>query len=258
MNYYNEHDKHAAAWLRELIKAGLIPNGEVDERDIQQVQSRELSGFTQCHFFAGIGGWSYALQLAGVPSSRPVWTGSCPCQPYSSAGKGQGSEDPRNLWPHFFRLIRESRPDLVFGEQVDDAIGFGWLDGVSADLEAEAYTVGAAVLGAHSVGAPHVRQRLYWMAYANAQRQYFKHASVRQWRQEEAGSQAQRCGAWSNVERRVCGDGKARMCKPGLELLANGLPADLVQLGIFGNAIVPPVAAEFIQAAIEAIEERAR
>lgn len=167
MNYYNEHDPKAAAWLRELIKQNQIPAGHVDERSIVEIQPHELSQYTQCHFFAGIGGWSYALQLAGIPSTQPVWTGSCPCQPFSTAGNQKGQQDERHLWPAFFNLIRECRPQHVFGEQVANAIGHGWLDGISADLEAEEYTCGAAVLGAHSVGAPHIRQRLYWVANNN-------------------------------------------------------------------------------------------
>ncbi len=62
--YYNEFDKKTAAWLRELIKAGLIAQGHVDERPIQEVRPSDLAGFCQCHFFAGIGVWSYALRLA--------------------------------------------------------------------------------------------------------------------------------------------------------------------------------------------------
>jgi DNA (cytosine-5)-methyltransferase 1 len=162
--YYNEHDPGAAAWLRELIANGQIAAGDVDERSIADVQPGDLAGYTQCHFFAGIGGWSLALRLAGWPDTRPVWTGSCPCQPFSAAGKGQGGADDRHLWPVWFRLIRECRPEHVFGEQVAAAIGHGWLDLVSADLEGEGYALGAHVLGAHSVGAPHRRQRLWFVA----------------------------------------------------------------------------------------------
>ena len=164
MNYYNEHDPKAAVWLRELIAGGHIPAGVVDERSITEISPDELSEYTQCHFFAGIGGWSLALELAGWPASRPVWTGSCPCQPFSGAGEGKGASDDRHLWPVFRRLIAQLHPERVFGEQVAQAIGFNWLDGVSADLEADGYEVGAVVLGAHSVGAPHIRQRLYWLA----------------------------------------------------------------------------------------------
>lgn len=173
MNYYNEWDKSAAAWLRELIRQGLIPPGDVDERSITEIKPYELTRYTQCHFFAGIGGWPLALQLAGWPVARPVGTGSCPCQPFSAAGKQLGNADDRHLWPAFFRLIIACRAlgqrwtDSIFGEQVESAIGHGWLDSVSADMEREGYAFGAAILGAHSVCAPHRRQRLYWVAYAN-------------------------------------------------------------------------------------------
>ena len=169
MNYYNEIDDKAAAWLRELVSQKLIPAGDVDTRSIAEVKAHELKGYTQCHFFAGIAGWPLALQLAGWPADRPVWTGSCPCQPFSTAGKQLGDKDERHLWPVFFDLIRQCRPEHVFGEQVANAIGKGWLDGVSADLESEGYACGAAVLGAHSVGAPHIRQRLYWVAHSELQ-----------------------------------------------------------------------------------------
>jgi len=55
--YYNEFDPKAAEWLRELIRAGLIAPGEVDERSIEDVTPADLAGFRQCHFFAGIGGF---------------------------------------------------------------------------------------------------------------------------------------------------------------------------------------------------------
>ena len=162
--YYNEIDPYAAEWLRNLIAAVHIAPGDVDERDIREVEPDDLEGYTQCHFFAGIGGWSYALRLAGWPDERPVWTGSCPCQPFSAAGKRAGTADARHLWPEFYRLIRERTPEHVIGEQVPGAIGHGWLDGVSADLEKEGYAVGSVVLGAHSLGAPHIRQRLWFVA----------------------------------------------------------------------------------------------
>lgn len=164
MNYYNEWDKGAAAWLRELIKAGLIPNGYVDERSITDVTPSDLEGFTQCHFFAGIAGWSLALQLAGVPASTRLWTGSPPCQPFSVAGQSLGFDDQRHLAPAFLRLIRECKPELLFGEQVAAAIGKNWLDFVFLNLEDKGYTCGAAVLPACSVGAPHKRDRLFFGA----------------------------------------------------------------------------------------------
>ena len=161
--YYNEFDPKAAAWLRELIKQGHIADGVVDERSIEDVTPTELAGFTQCHFFAGIGVWSYALRQAGWSDDRPVWTGSCPCQPFSAAGKGAGFSDERHLWPAFHHLISQCRPDVVFGEQVASKDGLGWLDLVQADLEATGYASGAVDLCAAGVGAPHIRQRLWWV-----------------------------------------------------------------------------------------------
>ena len=160
--YYNEFDPKAAAWLRELITGGHIPAGDVDTRSIVDVKPEDLYGYDQCHFFAGIGGWAYALQLAGW--SGPVWTGSCPCQPFSNAGSQRGTADERHLWPQFARLIAKCQPPVVFGEQVASKAGREWLAGVRADLEGVGYAVGAADLCAAGVGAPHIRQRLFWVA----------------------------------------------------------------------------------------------
>lgn len=164
--YYNEIDPHAAQWLRNLIAAGEIAPGEVDERDIRDVRPDELAGFTQCHFFAGIGIWSHALRKAGWRDDRPVWTGSCPCQPFSSAGRRAGTADERHLWPHWHHLIRECSPGVVFGEQVASKDGRAWFDLVQADLEGLDYAAGAFDLCAAGVGAPHIRQRLYFVARA--------------------------------------------------------------------------------------------
>ena len=162
--YYNEIDPGAAATLRELIKHNLIAPGDVDERSIDDVVPTDLLGYSQCHFFAGIGVWSYALRLAGWPDDRPVWTGSCPCQPFSPAGKGKGFADERHLWPAFFHLIEVCGPERVFGEQVAGKDGLGWLDLVSTDLEAVGYACGAVPFPAAGIGAPHIRERLYWVA----------------------------------------------------------------------------------------------
>ena len=133
--YYNEHEPYAAQWLRNLIAAGHIAAGDVDARDIQDVTPDDLTGYTQCHFFAGLGGWSYALRLAGWPDDRPVWTGSCPCQPFSAAGKRSGTDDARHLWPEWFRLIDVCRPPIIFGEQVSGVGGRAWLSGADQNLQ---------------------------------------------------------------------------------------------------------------------------
>lgn len=167
-HYYNEYDERNVYMLRQLMSDGLIPEGDIDGRSITEVTPDELRGYTSCHFFAGIGGWSLALRLAGWADDRPVWTGSCPCQPFSSAGKQKGKEDERHLWPTWFRLIRECRPARVYGEQVATAISHGWLDGVYADMEEERYAIGSAVLPACGVDAPHKRDRLWFVADAQS------------------------------------------------------------------------------------------
>jgi DNA (cytosine-5)-methyltransferase 1 len=196
--YYNENDPRAAQWLRELIKAGEIPEGVVDERSISEVRPSDLAGYTQCHFFAGIGGWAEALRIAGW-GKRPVWTGSCPCQPFSAAGKGLGQDDPRHLWPVWFELIRQCRPLVIFGEQVASRAALSWLDTVQDDLESEIYSLGAVDLCAAGVGAPHIRQRLYWVAYSERD-------SGGSWRL--AGESAEGIGApksGSSIESGRCG-----------------------------------------------------
>ena len=144
--YYNDNDRFMVPWLRQLIADGLLTDGEVDERDIKEVKPEDLKGFSRVHLFAGIGGWDYALQLAGFPDDQLVWTGSLPCQPFSQAGKGGGTDDTRHLWPEALWLISVCRPPTFFGEQVGSRLGREWLDRVLTDLETVDYAVGEAAL----------------------------------------------------------------------------------------------------------------
>jgi DNA (cytosine-5)-methyltransferase 1 len=343
VNYYNEHDPKAAEWLRQLIAAGQIPPGHVDERDILKVHPSDLSPFTQCHFFAGVGGWPLALDLAGVDSTVPLWTGSCPCQPFSVAGKGLGTADERHLWPVFANLVRECRPPVVFGEQVASKAGREWLAGVRADLERMGYAVGAADLCAAGASAPHIRQRLYWGANPHRGqcgpltdgegRQCDRQAAGRQQSDRESecggatgrladangrrfserrechsdpaqpgleapcGDNTCRCcgtgglddsfqsrlegyagneynwhqpgrecedaprpvatasGAWDSFDILPCLDGKTRRIESGTFPLAHGVPGRVGLLRGYGNAIVPQVAATFIEAFLEAVND---
>ena len=272
--YYNEFDGFAASWLRELIADGLIAPGDVDERSIVDVSADDLRGFTQCHFFAGIGGWSYALRLAGWDDDRPVWTGSCPCQPLSSAGQQRGHADSRHLWPSFFKLIAECRPATVFGEQVASKLGREWFAAVRLDKEDLGYACGAADLCAASVGAPHIRQRLWWVGYADGTGRETRDTQPigDEARPSELAQPSShgRLGhaestrleglAWNDGKERVsnswassklidCADGKSRLVEPGIFPLAHGIPNRVGVLRGAGNAIVPQVAAEFIRAA---------
>lgn len=286
--YYNEHDPKAAAWLRELIKAGHIAPGDVDERSIEDVLPIELAGYTQCHFFAGIGVWSYALRRAGWDDDRPVWTGSCPCQPFSAAGKRAGLTDERHLWPAFDYLIGQCRPDVVFGEQVASSDGLAWLDIVQSDLEAKGYAIGTLDLCAAGVGAPHIRQRLYFVADAADGRLSQRPSAKGRGRhtrttadglgatgivgdsicprpqghgrpvnvddsegREGARRHAATAGFWSNAEWIYCRDGKYRATEPGTFPLAHGSPARMGRLRGYGNAVVAPVTEAFIRAYME-------
>ena len=177
---YNDTDPFVAAWLEGLIADGLLPPGVIDRRSITELEPDYVARFTQCHFFAGIGGWPYALQLAGW-GERPVWTGSCPCQPLSGAGKRSADADERHLWPAFHRLIAECAPPIVFGEQVASDLGREWFAGIRTDLEELGYACGAADLCAASVGAPHIRQRLYWVADRDSAR----HAPIQRFGDQE-------------------------------------------------------------------------
>ena len=271
--YYNENDPEAVAWLRELMFNKVIPWGLVDERSIEDVRPDDLRGFKQCHFFAGIGGWAEALHLVGWPADREVWTGSCPCQPFSAAGKGGGFADERHLWPAWFHLIEECRPSVVFGEQVDAAIKFGWLDLVQSDMEGIGYAFASVVIPAASVGAPHGRHRAYFVAESDSERReglsvLLRPREPRADQPEITGSCATgvlvepsseqmgipgrarfegvTAGFWSRADWIPCVDQKWRPVEPGTFPLAHGIPARMGRLRGYGNAIVPQVAAEFI------------
>ena len=354
MNYYNEFDPKAVAWIRELIKAGMIPDGEVDGRSITDVRPGDLDGFVQCHFFAGIGGWSAALNIAKSEIHKNLWTGSCPCQPFSTAGKRNGVNDERHLWPDFFRLIAARKPEIVFGEQVASSEVVGtqletafivavqagefaranklanklvktkgfhyqprWVDRVRADMEAEGYSFEFHVLGAHSVGAPHIRQRLWWVGYTKdgnreiPERESRKNSQLRRpsgfggmvnlfkpglegfagdgYDRDKPGRiDSKTAGSvtapiWNgSAVWWPCRDGKLRRIpgreiEPEIQRVVDGVSPGLDGCGLvcdekifplttetegrahllrgYGNAIVPQVAAEFVGAVIESIDD---
>ena len=223
--YYNEIDPYAAQWLRNLIAAGHIAPGEVDERSIKDVQHDDLKGFTQCHFFAGIGVWSHALRLAGWSDDRPAWTGSCPCQTHSSAARGRHVEP--DWWPVWRSLIAAKRPRTLFGEQVASARR--WFSGVRDDLEALDYAVGGAHLPALAVGADHLRPRIYFAGHADSDSESSR----------AIHAEAPRMPGYRR--------------ESGVVLPTNGASARMAQLRAFGNAIHAELAAEFIAAYMDVV-----
>lgn len=229
--YYNEKNKHAAEWLRNLIAGGHIAPGDVDERSIEDVTADDVRGYTQCHWFAGIGGWSRALRIAGWPDRRRVWTGSCPCQPFSKMGCRRGVADERHLFPVWFRLIGECRPPTIFGEQV---AGAGvWLDNAFTDLESLGYACAAADLPAACVGSPQNRPRLWFVSHAKGER----------W-----GTGL--CEADEKPNRTELANGVGWPAKPPVSDVAYGIPGTVDFNRAIGNAIVPAVAARFILSAL--------
>ncbi len=327
--YYNENDPYCAAWLRNLIAEHLIAPGHVDDRDIRDVRPTDLAPYTQCHFFAGFGGWSRALRLAAWPDHRPVWTGSCPCQPFSQAGQRRGFADERHLWPFWHWLISQRRPAIVLGEQVASAAV--WLRLVRSDLETLDYAVGAIPIEAASAGADHLRDRYWFMGYSSSTRlalgsiaENFRGNVWQQgapiaatgigsfdagvtdregWQSWQSSSETMghrdsfeptshrilpdaeqfglrgegpatfvgaasgvqgantewqrlRFDAWSvrgigETEWVIGTDGKCRRVKPGVRLLAHGIPARVAKLRAFGNAIDPRPAQAFIESVMD-------
>lgn len=165
---YNEIEPFAADWLENLIAAGRIAPGVVDRRSIEDLDPDYVRRFQQVHLFAGIGIWSAALRGAGWADGRRIWSISCPCQPFSDAGQGTGFADERHLWPHAFHLAVQCGADVLVGEQVASKDGLAWVDLVRSDLENADYAFAAVDWCAAGVGAPHIRQRLYWCAVSVA------------------------------------------------------------------------------------------
>lgn len=247
---YNENNRDAAARLRDLISRGLIASGDVADCSIVDLTASDLRGYDQFHAFAGIGGWSLALRLAGVPDTAPIWTASLPCQPFSIASvnpetAARGQADDRHLLPEYARLVAECRPPIIFGEQVKNAIKWGWLDELYESMEALDYACGSSVLPALALGARHERKRLYWVADARGSgRQGYQPIERVPLTEREAFAIDGNAlvGAWRALD----GDFS------GL-LPCNGLSVVLERAALkgYGNAIVPQVAARFIGAYLD-------
>ena len=252
MAWYNDSDPANVWFLRDGIERGMLTAGVVDGRDMRDVRPADVGG-PWAHFFAGVGGWDLALRLGGWPADFPVWTGSCPCQPFSAAGKRRGSEDARHLWPEWYRLIRECAPPVVLGEQVASNDGIAWLAAVRADMECAGYAVGAADLCAASVGAPHPRQRLFWGAVrmADGDGSGLERPIAVRIGSDERAPRTGGLEVWTRFDLVPLLDGTLRPTEPGVLPVADGIPGRVAAIRGFGNAIVPQVAAQFVRAVME-------
>lgn len=245
--YYNEIDERCVCALRQLIKEGFIPDGEVDSRSIKEVTPQDLEGFVQCHFFAGVGLWAYAGRLAGWSDDRPIWTGSCPCQPFSAAAseRSRGFEDKRDLWPVWLPLIRKCCLNPIFGEQVTD--NAAWIDRTLVDLEQASFAVGAFDLPALAVDSPTERIRTLFVgdpACTGWEKQWRTGAVVPKFSPIKRTSDRSFYGDY-----RTTGElGRVRRINSGIRLLAPRRPAELHAVRAAGNAINAQLGAAFIKA----------
>ena len=179
----------------------------IEPQNPQCVQAAVMPSLTHGSLFSGIGGFDLAAEWMGWenefhcewnpfgqkilkhywPNAKTyeditktdftihrgtidVLSGGFPCQPYSSAGKRKGKEDERHLWPEMLRAIREIQPTWVVGENVRGLTNWNGgmvFDEVQADLENEGYEVTPFLLPACAVNAPHRRDRIWFVAYAN-------------------------------------------------------------------------------------------
>lgn len=171
-------------------------------------------------------------------------TGGFPCQPYSVTGKRNGNADHRALWPEMLRVIRESKPSWVLGENVSGIVSME-LDKICADLEAEGYEVQPLLIPACAADAPQERMRCWILADATGARGQSKSGGVCQ----DAGQTRTQ----TNGHQQPVGGGEAGgrprewQPEPGVGRMADGIPNRVDRLRGLGNAIVPQVAAEILR-----------
>ena len=199
--------------------------------------------------FPGIRIFEDVRKLQADEFPRPwIITGGYPCQPFSQAGKRQGEEDDRHLWPAMFEIIRSCRPHWVLAENVAGHISMG-LDEVLSDLESEDYTVQPLIIPACAVDAPHRRDRVWIVAY-----------SIKTGRND---IQTIQCKTnVKNAQRTSTSDlghypgDEWTWAKRDLRDLREDydLSEGMDRLGALGNAIVPQVAYQIINAMIQADE----
>ena len=222
-------------------------------------------------------------ELSALGVRRPdVLVGGFPCQPFSLAGKRKAQDDPRHLWPYFARLVGDLRPAYVVGENVRGLCNRG-LDEVLGDLAALGYDAEWQVVSAASCGAPHIRERVFIVAYAeslgeraglcpdepaevggrrpsdgggSARAESAAHVADADGARSQRAEPQQAAGRAGFAE---CGAGRifTRRPTPGWQLeprvgrMAYGVPGRVDRLRGLGNAVVPAVAEYVGQLVVE-------
>jgi len=193
-----------------------------------------------------------------------IITGGYPCQPFSVAGRKKGEDDPRHLWPEYFRLVKECRPTWVIGENVSGHIKLG-LDTVISDLESEDYAVRPFSISASSIGANHQRERV-WIV-ANSRRPRGPWSELREENENETrkenANQFERSSSTSSSSADTNGKGSQRYgseyelrksqeerktswsrwweSEPDVGRVAYGIPKRVDRLKSLGNSLVPQI-----------------
>lgn len=184
------------------------------------------------------------LHATDLPEPIDVICGGYPCQPFSEAGKRQGAEDDRHLWPEMLRIIRETGPTWVIAENVVGHVTMG-LDKVLHDLEGEGYTARPIIIPACAVDAPHIRNRIWILAHSKGER-------CRNGNDRQDNRKADRTGnASTNKSRSICRMETRRWTpEPRVPRVGNGFPYRVDRNTALGNAVVPQVVTMIAEAII--------
>jgi DNA (cytosine-5)-methyltransferase 1 len=198
-------------------------------------------------------------------------TAGFPCQPFSSSGKRLGEADSRNGWPATRRCIGVVRPPIAFLESVPGLTSFRYTQRIFGDLAEMGYDARWCIVSAAEVGAPHIRERLWILAnnsspqterrneggffrlstgggeeMADSEGERFEDIEGRSTSARPQGIGRSGSDHWQDCELIECGDGKFRPVKPGVRLLAHGIPGKVrvpILKGL-GNAWCPQAAAK--------------